>query len=53
LTLRESFRAAEVEEDRWAGLIELLADHLALDFVTPPQARGGERAIDYIWESFL
>ena len=46
LTLRESFRAAEVEEDRWAGLIELLADHLALDFVTPPQARGGERAID-------
>jgi hypothetical protein len=34
-TLRESLAAANVDEERWSGLIDLFADHLALDFVTP------------------
>ena len=39
LTIREGLRAAAVDEDRWPGSMDTLADHLALDFVTPPPAR--------------
>ena len=39
VSMREALRLADVEFSRWAGLIDTLADHLALDFVTPPPHR--------------
>ena len=39
VSMREALRLADVDFSRWAGLIDTLADHLALDFVTPPPHR--------------